>query len=144
MKNSENEFKAVQELIALKRYETPGEEYFESFVDNFHRRQRQELMAEREKSGLAVKFQGWFSQLGWGKALLGAGAAYAAIALMISFGGVEQSQMVDTPLPNTFGSDSIHVNMEVDHPVNFAPSPLGSELSEKGQLGERARSRQEF
>ena len=131
----------MQDLLALKRYETPGDEYFDSFVDNFHRRQRQELMASREKAGLGQKLQTLFSQLGWGKALLGAGAAYAAVAVFISVSGVDQNQVVDHPLSGNLAADSVPVSLEVDRPVNFAPT---QNSEPQMQLEEVLPARQEF
>lgn len=40
----QDDFSDVQKLLRLKRYETPGEEYFDSFLNEFHQRQRAELI----------------------------------------------------------------------------------------------------
>ncbi len=40
----DDEFKDLQRLLRLKRYETPPPEYFEDFLVDFHRRQRAELL----------------------------------------------------------------------------------------------------
>lgn len=37
-------FSDLQKLLRLKKYETPSPEYFEGFLKDFHRRQRQELV----------------------------------------------------------------------------------------------------
>jgi len=39
--NQPEDFKSLQKLLQLKRLETPGQEYFDRFVDAFHRYQRQ-------------------------------------------------------------------------------------------------------
>ncbi len=40
----EDEFKDLQRLLRLKRYEAPPPDYFEDFLVDFHRRQRAELL----------------------------------------------------------------------------------------------------
>ncbi len=35
---------SVQNWISLKKYETPGEEYFDHFLSEFHKHQREELL----------------------------------------------------------------------------------------------------
>ena len=37
-------FEEVRKLIALKRYESPGDAYFERFMDEFHEHQRAEMV----------------------------------------------------------------------------------------------------
>ena len=37
-------FSDLQKLLRLKKYETPSPEYFEGFLKDFHRRQRQEIV----------------------------------------------------------------------------------------------------
>jgi len=37
-------FSDLQKLLRLKRYETPSPEYFDGFLKDFHRRQRQEIV----------------------------------------------------------------------------------------------------
>ena len=40
----EDDFKDLQALLRLKKYEAPPQEYFEDFLFEFHRRQRAELL----------------------------------------------------------------------------------------------------
>ena len=40
----EDDFKDLQALLRLKKYEAPPAEYFEDFLHEFHRRQRAELL----------------------------------------------------------------------------------------------------
>lgn len=44
--NQKEDFTELQKLLRLKRLETPGQEYFDRFVDAFHRYQRQEILRE--------------------------------------------------------------------------------------------------
>ncbi len=40
----DDNFSDLQKLLRLKKYETPSPEYFEGFLKDFHRRQRQEIV----------------------------------------------------------------------------------------------------
>ena len=51
--NHKEDFSDLQKLLQLKRLETPGQEYFERFVDAFHQYQRQEILREEP----------WYSKL---------------------------------------------------------------------------------
>ncbi len=77
MKDSDD----VQQLLRLKRYETPGEEYYDSFLDEFKDRQRSELLSRSSRSILAERVNVWFDELGGAKWLIPAGAAAAAIGV---------------------------------------------------------------
>tara|TARA_R110002096_G_scaffold26681_3_gene82181 strand:- start:1506 stop:1976 length:471 start_codon:yes stop_codon:yes gene_type:complete len=79
MKDSEE----VQRLVRLKRYETPGEEYFSSFADEFKDRQRSEMLSRSSRSLLAERVTVWFDGLHGAKWLVPAGAAAAAIGVGI-------------------------------------------------------------
>ncbi len=48
----EDDFKDVQAWISLKQYESPGEEYFEHFLEDFHKHQRQELLQQSSPTTL--------------------------------------------------------------------------------------------
>lgn len=44
--NKDVDFTELQKLLQLKRHETPGDAYFNEFVDAFHQYQRQEILRE--------------------------------------------------------------------------------------------------
>ncbi|NNC90508.1 MAG: hypothetical protein HKN82_18795 [Akkermansiaceae bacterium] len=73
----------VQNLLRLKRYEQPSEEYFDDFLEEFHRRQREDLMKTSARSLFVERLTVWFRELGMAKWAYGAGLAYAA--LMVGF-----------------------------------------------------------
>lgn len=108
MKNDHNN---LQNLIALKRYERPSDEYFEEFLEEFHRRQREDMLKRSARSLFMERLSVWFKELGMAKWAYGAGVAYAA--LMIAFvawpKGNDSSSAVAPELP---GNRSLE---HVDH-----------------------------
>jgi hypothetical protein len=44
--NQKEDFSELQKLLQLKKLETPGQAYFDRFVDAFHQYQRQEILRE--------------------------------------------------------------------------------------------------
>ena len=68
----------ISNLLASKRSASPGPEYWQDFLCDFHQTQREQTA---RKGGLASRFSGalaWFSDLGSSKWAYGAGVAYAA------------------------------------------------------------------
>lgn len=122
------ELEDLQRLLRLKNYEQPVDGYFEDFLDEFHRRQRTEA-ASGGKPSLWSRFSEWFQDLGAAKWAIGAGVAYAVLALGF-FGtlGFNQSSGVaketEDFLPE--GSKLQHVELESERAKNS-----GEEGSEK-------------
>lgn len=68
----------ISNLLAQKRSESPGPEYWQDFLCDFHQTQREQTA---RKGGFANRISGafaWFSDLGSSKWAYGAGLAYAA------------------------------------------------------------------
>ncbi len=82
--NDEN-FEQVQQLIALKRHEQPDDAYFEEFLDEFHRRQRQELLQRSSRSLFFERVGTWFKDTSKWNFVMGGGAAYALVMLGFFF-----------------------------------------------------------
>ena len=78
-------FSDVQQLIALKRHEQPDDAYFEEFLDEFHRRQRQELLQRSSRSLFFERVSTWFSGESKMRVVYAGGAAYAAVMLGFFF-----------------------------------------------------------
>jgi len=74
-------FTEIQKLIALKRYEQPDDAYFEEFLDEFHRRQRQDLLQRSSRSLFFERVSTWFSGANRMRIVYTGGLAYAAIML---------------------------------------------------------------
>jgi hypothetical protein len=79
----------LQKLLRLKRYETPGDDYFERFLDEFHARMARE---SRERHGLKDRLYTWLEELfpsprlGW-SAAAGGMMAVVAFAFVVSNNG---------------------------------------------------------
>ena len=74
----------------------PADEYFEEFLAEFHRRQREDLMKRSARSLFFERVTVWFRELGGSKWIYGAGLGYAM--LMVAFlawpkGGGEGEQV---------------------------------------------------
>lgn len=79
MKDSED----IQRLIRLKKYETPGDEYFQTFMENFKDRQRGELLHRSARGLLFERVTMWFDEIHGPRWLVPVGATAAAA---IAFG----------------------------------------------------------
>ncbi len=87
----------VQKLIALKRYETPGDAYYEQFLENFKERQRSEMLRHSSRALLAERVSTWFDEMNGVKWLAPAGAVAAAIAAGIFVAGPEENDKTQPP-----------------------------------------------
>lgn len=70
----------LEKLLRLKRYETPGEEYYEKFAQDFKDRQRSEMLRHSSVSLLSERVTQFVSEMGPAKWAVPVGAAAAAIA----------------------------------------------------------------
>ena len=61
--NQKQDFSELQKLLQLKRLETPGQEYFDRFVDAFHTYQRREILQEEPWYAKVVEvlFEHWIA-----------------------------------------------------------------------------------
>src|SRR6056300_861445 len=98
MKDSDD----VQRLIRLKRYETPGEEYFQQFAENFKERQRAEMLQQSSRALLAERFSLWFEEMGSVKWLVPTGAAAAVGAgLFFAIPGASENEVPTSAIVET-------------------------------------------
>lgn len=70
----------VHKLLRLKRYEMPSQDYFERFIDDFHRRQRAELISRPTLSILFERIMNVFPDFHVPR-MAYAGVAAAAVLL---------------------------------------------------------------
>jgi hypothetical protein len=138
-----NDFEDVQRLIRLKRHETPGEEYFERFAENFKDRQRSELLQGSSRRILAERVSLWFDEMGSAKWLIPAGAAAAAVGagffLTQEMGENKLSGIAEVEEPASASlpefPESVDEVIELKLPTTPAPSgESGSSLGSPGLL----------
>lgn len=73
-----NDSDDVQRLIRLKRYESPGDAYYQSFMEDFKERQRSEMLKQSARGLLFERISMWFEESGGVRRLVPAGAFAAA------------------------------------------------------------------
>lgn len=141
MKNSDD----VSKLIGLKRYETPGEEYFTRFAADFKERQRSEMLRQSSFSLLKERAQTWYHQTSSGTWMIPAGAAAAAVAIGVFAvapreeeadlpvrGLADLQQEVDVSLPPFPESEDEVIELRI--PTRDEISPLPASQSPPGLL----------
>ena len=93
----------VQNLLALKRHESPPEGYMEDFLREFHHRRVEEAVLGGSSVGLWGRLRAWFAEPGFARWAYGAGVAYAvflAVVLMVPR-EVEVSPVASEPISPT-------------------------------------------
>lgn len=121
----------IEKLIRLKRYETPGEEYFQSFSENFKDRQRSELLCQSSVRLLGERVDQWMRELGPGKWLVPAGAAAALTGAFFLLPRAEGPGQGEPPLAAT----SVETDVETSAAAladTASPSPRAS--AEKAEV----------
>ncbi len=83
-----NDSDEIQRLLRLKRYESPGEEYFQKFLEEFKDRQRAELLHRSARGLLFERFSMWFSEYNGSRWLIPAGAAALVSVGFFYFAGL--------------------------------------------------------
>jgi len=84
----------VHKLLRLKRYEMPSQDYFERFIDEFHRRQRAELISRPTLSILVERVVNAFPDFHVPR------MAYAAVAVAaVMLSGVILLKQQDAAAP---------------------------------------------
>jgi len=73
-----NDSDDVQRLIRLKRYESPSDEYYRSFMDEFKERQRSEMLKQSARGLLFERITMWFEESGGARRFVPAGALAVA------------------------------------------------------------------
>ncbi|MEM7600891.1 MAG: hypothetical protein AAF357_05700 [Verrucomicrobiota bacterium] len=93
MKESED----VQKLLRLKRYESPGEDYFQQFAEEFKDRQRAELLKGSARSLLAERVSLWIDEMSPNRWAIPATATAFAAAIAVGGFFLFQSPKTTTP-----------------------------------------------
>jgi hypothetical protein len=100
-----NDSEEVQRLIRLKRYETPGEAYFQSFAEDFKERQRAELLRGSARGLLFERIGMWFDECGGARRLVPVGAmAATALGLGLYFVVPQREQAASSTITASTGA----------------------------------------
>lgn len=106
----------IEKLLKLKRYESPGDAYFNAFLDEFHRYQRSEMLPTRRTFGEKVLA---FCQdaSAWATANVRVAAPVALAAMIICVGWVAYQPGADSIMGESLaqsGSPAMEVNSSAD------------------------------
>jgi hypothetical protein len=89
MQNHDHDDEMLRKLLRLKRYETPGDHYFENFLEQYHKR-RDERQRSAAEAGVISRVREWFDDLapqplgsGAWTAVSGAAAAVLVFAFLV-------------------------------------------------------------
>lgn len=88
----------VSKLIRLKRYETPGEDYYSRFAAEFKDRQRAELLHKSSFSIFKERALMWWEQAGSERWLVPTGAAAAAVMTIGLVVASSENEPADLPV----------------------------------------------
>jgi len=71
----------LETLLALKRHEGPGEEYWQGFLSEFHQRQQEPAEVGSGLMNVFGQIGTWFADLGPSKWAYAAGLAYTTVTV---------------------------------------------------------------
>lgn len=94
---SDNDDK-LHKLLQLKNYETPGDEYFDNFLDDFKKQQKLAASKQTKSDLVKERFSMWLEDLGPSKWAVPAGSM-AALALTVFVWGNRDRPIVDSKPP---------------------------------------------
>lgn len=86
MRQKEENFEKLQNLLALKRLDIPSADYFAGTLSEFHYRQRIAIL--EKKPSLADRFREWVES--FAQPAVVARVAFAAIVVIASFAGMSE------------------------------------------------------
>jgi len=93
---SDNDEK-LKKLLQLKNYETPGQEYFDGFLDDFKQQQKRESARLTKTELVKEKVGMWLDELGPAKWAVPAGSMAALALTFLVLGNREQPIVESTP-----------------------------------------------
>ena len=71
----------LENLLALKRHERPGEGYWQGFLCEFHQRQQEQAEVKSGLMNVFGQMSAWFADLGPSKWAYAAGLAYTTVTV---------------------------------------------------------------
>jgi len=119
----------LRSLLQLKKLETPGNAYFDAFLDEFHRYQRAEILRQptwQERLATALAFINPFTRLTPTASWSLAGSA-ACLALLIGISAFQQSPATSTG--NAMARQDWNESGYVTAPATGTPVGLPEEIT---------------
>ncbi len=91
---------SLNDLLKLKRHETPGEGYMDDFVKEFHQRQRLAQRESKKSSRFLLSLGHWFDELNAAKWAYPLGLCYALVmAWLLLYPAHDQTVRGNAPVP---------------------------------------------
>ncbi|MFV0337927.1 MAG: hypothetical protein ACK5LK_06750 [Chthoniobacterales bacterium] len=103
----------IRQLLRLKKYEKPSDEYFEDFLFEFQRRQRADAMKPSWRESLMSYFSDLVSTMHVPSYAYGAAALMAVVASVIILSGDEVADMPGAPLASISQPANSSVRMDL-------------------------------
>ena len=120
----------LEKLLRIKKYETPGEEYFENFVSEFRaRRDRESLHNPTSFSLMKRRTADWFDDLGPAKWAVPAGSfATVLVAFFAIQSASREKQISDNKPPVESNKESNPTNPVFELQIPTAPDGAATEI----------------
>lgn len=116
------EFPELQKLLQMRGEDAPADEYFEEFLDEFHRRQRQDLMKRSARSLMMERITVWMREMGSRKWIYAAGSAYA-VAMVAVLAWPKATPAPDPTAPVIFEQKELQFeNVPHEEPPRMEPT----------------------
>ncbi len=114
----------IEKLMQLKKYETPGEDYFAKFAENFKERQRADMLRHSSLTLLTERSTLWLQELGNAKWLVPAGigvAALVVVSLSVTPDSGNNSSAITAGNQGPETPESITFEFDLPHPGDRVP-----------------------
>jgi hypothetical protein len=117
----------ISRLLRLKRYEQPPPGYFDNFLHEFHRRQRDDLLRQPVWRICLERAQSFMSQLDM-RSLASYPTAVAAVVVCAAFFSLKLYQQPETARVATQSPLTLSMPVNAEEEWDLASSPAGTQI----------------